>query len=270
MGKNNTSILGVAFTIILLVILISFTNTSRESITLPEKVVNLFVMPIQSGVTYVKNKIFDDSDYSQNIDELKSKNEELLAKNSELEQQLRELEIIKSENRILKESMNLVEKYKEYESIPAEIINKDFENYSDVLIINCGEKDGVKTDMVVISDKGLVGHVISTTDYTAKVLTILDPSSSVSAKTSTTRESVVCSGNLEKSNILRLKYIPTDVTLTVGDNVETSGMGGIYPKGIHIGTITKIENANNKIEEFGVVEPAVDFDKLETVLVIKK
>ena len=124
--------------------------------------------------------------------------------------------------------------------------------------------------MVVISDKGLVGHVISTTDYTAKVLTILDPSSSVSAKTSTTRESVICSGNIEQSNLLKLKYIPADVTLTVGDNVETSGMAGIYPKGIYIGTITKIENITNKMEEYGIVEPAVNFDKLETVLVIKK
>ena len=172
--------------------------------------------------------------------------------------------------RELKEEMNLTEKYKEYKAIPAEIITEDFSNYSKIFIINSGEKEGVKVNMPVIADKGLVGHVISTTENTAKVLAITDPSSSVSSKTTKTRESVVCKGTSENNSNLKLHYIPTDVNLSNGDTIETSGMGGIYPKGIFIGTVKQIINENNKIDEYAIVETAVDFSKLETVLVISQ
>ena len=63
-------------------------------------------------------------------------------------------------------------------------------------------------------------------------------------------------------------YIPTEATLLENDNVETSGIGGIYPKGIHIGTIKQIVNTKNNIDRYAYVETAVDFSKLQTVLVI--
>lgn len=268
MRKNSTNTIGVALTIIILVILITFTNDSTKEITFVEKFSNIIVMPIQNGITFLKNKFLNNTTFFDNLEVLKSQNDELLAKNSELETQLRELEIIKSENKILKEAMALTEKYPEYATVPSEIINKDFENYSDVFIINSGEKDGVKKDMAVISEQGLVGRIISTTDTTSKVLPIIDPSSSVSSKTSTTRDSVICKGNIESNNELKLQYIPTDTNISSQDSVETSGMGGIYPRGITIGTITEIVNPGNKLEEYAIVKPAVNFDKLETVLVI--
>ena len=63
-------------------------------------------------------------------------------------------------------------------------------------------------------------------------------------------------------------YIPTDADLVIGDLVETSGLGGIYPKGIPIGKITEIKNTKNITERYAIVETSVDFSKLETVLVI--
>ena len=63
-------------------------------------------------------------------------------------------------------------------------------------------------------------------------------------------------------------YIPTDYNMIQGDSVETSGLGGIYPKGIHIGTVKKVENTQNITDRYAVIETAVDFDKLSTVLVI--
>lgn len=63
-------------------------------------------------------------------------------------------------------------------------------------------------------------------------------------------------------------YIPTDADLVLEDTIETSGLGGIYPKGIHIGTIKKVTNTQNMTDRYAIVETAVDFDKLDTVLVI--
>ena len=63
-------------------------------------------------------------------------------------------------------------------------------------------------------------------------------------------------------------YIPTDADLVLEDTIETSGLGGIYPKGIHVGTIKKIMNTKNTTDRYAIVETAVDFNKLDTVLVI--
>ena len=122
--------------------------------------------------------------------------------------------------------------------------------------------------MPVIANEGLVGHVISVTDSTAKVQTILDTSSAVTSVVGTARDSVVVKGNLENTSMLKATYIPTTATILEGDKVETSGMGGIYPKGITIGTVKQVTNTKNLTNRYALVEPAVNFNKLETVLVI--
>ena len=122
--------------------------------------------------------------------------------------------------------------------------------------------------MPVIADEGLVGHVISVTGTTAKVQTLLDASSAVSSVVGTARDAVVVKGNLQDTSKLKGTYIPTTATLLEGDKVETSGLGGIYPKGIHVGTVKKVTNTDNVTDRYALVEPAVDFDKLATVLVI--
>lgn len=199
---------------------------------------------------------------------MKSQNEELKKKNSELEQSVRELENVKTENASLKEYLNLTEKYSEYKTISGYVLNRDISNYSKTIIISIGSKDGVEKDMTVIGDEGLVGHVVSVTDLTAKVQTIIDTASSVSAVMSTTKDSVVCKGNLDSDSELKAMYIPTDANIVQGDSLETSGIGGIYPKGIHIGTIKKVVATQNITDRYAIVETAIDFDKLTTVLVV--
>ena len=123
--------------------------------------------------------------------------------------------------------------------------------------------------MTVIADKGLVGHVISVTDNTANVEVIVDSASSVSSMISTSEESIICKGSVENDRFLNATYISTSAELLVGDSVVTSGIGGIYPKGITIGTIKQIINTQNITDRYAIVETAVDFSKLYTVLVIK-
>lgn len=164
---------------------------------------------------------------------LKTENEELKANNSKLEQDLRELEVIKAENETLKEYLGLTQKYTDYKTIPAYIISKDLSNYSSTFIINAGKRDGIEENMTVIADKGLVGYIISVTESTAKVQTIIDSSSAVTANLAKTQDSIICKGSLN-DGMLKATYIPTNADIAEGDNLETSGMGGIYPKGIII------------------------------------
>lgn len=257
---------GIIITVVILILIVIFSNGEKNTSFLENLASNL-VMPIQNGLTYLKNKLSGNSTFFTDINNLKQENEELKNKNSELEQSLRELENIKTENETLKEYLNLTEKYGEYKTVPAYVINRDISNYSKTIVINVGKKEGIEENMTVIADQGLVGHVISVTDDTAKIQTIIDTASSVSC-TMSTKDSIVCKGTLDDNSTLKAMYIPTTANIIQGDSIETSGLGGIYPKGIHVGNVKKVENTKNITDRYALVETAVDFDKLDTVLVI--
>ena len=266
--SKKTGMLGIVITIICLILIVIFSN-SESNTSFIENGAHKLVMPIQNGHTYLKNKISGNNKIFKDISNLKTENQELKNKNSELEQSLRELENIKSENETLKEYLNLTEKYGEYKTIPGYVINKDISNYSKTIVINIGKKDGVEEKMTVIADEGLVGYVISVTDNTAKVRTIVDTASSVSCLMSTNKDSIVCKGTLDNNSEVKAMYIATDANIVQGDSVETSGLGGIYPKGIHVGTVKKIVSTKNITDRYALVETAVNFTKINTVLVIK-
>ena len=269
MYRNKKSgLLGIIITIVVLILIVIFSNKEANT-SFFENFANKLVMPIQNGLTYVKNKVSGNSSFFTDISNLKTENKELQEKNSKLEQSLRELENIKTENETLKEYLGLTEKYGEYKTIPGYVINKEINNYSKTLIINIGKQDGIEENMTVIADEGLVGHVISVTDNTAKIRTIVDTSSSISCLMSSSKDSIVCKGTLDSNTEIKAMYIPTDANLVQGDSVDTSGLGGIYPKVIHVGIIKKIVTTKNMTDRYALVETAVDFNKLNTVLVVK-
>ncbi len=265
--KKN-GLIGIVFTVLALIIIVIISNLESNT-SFFENLANKIVAPIQNSLYYLKGKFNGDSEFFVDIKELKNENNELKEKNEKLEQTLREFENIKTENQTLKEYLGLTEKYGEYKTIPGYVINKDISNYSKTLIINVGENDGIKENMTVISNEGLVGHIISVTATTSKVRTIVDPASSISCLMSTSKDSIICKGTIDNSSELKAMYIPTDANLIQGDSIDTSGLGGIYPKGIHVGTLKKIVTSKNITDRYAMVETAVDFNKLNTVLVVK-
>ena len=267
-NHKKNGIFGIVITIIILIILVIVTNVDTSKLYNIENIVSKIISPIQNGITYLQNKISGNNAFFADLDELRNENETLKQKNSELEQQVRELEVIKAENETLKQYGTLAEKYQSFNTIPAYVINRDITNYSKTIVINVGKDDGIKENMTVIADKGLVGNVISVTSNTAKVQTIVDSASATSSITASTRDTMVCKGTIESTTTLKATYIAIDSNIIEGDTVESSGLGGIYPKGIHIGRVTKILEGKNKIDKSVEVEIAVDFSKLETVLVI--
>lgn len=268
MNKKRNDAIGIVITVVILILLVFLSNLKIEKISYIENAFSKIIMPIQSGFTFLKNKLQGDDEYFANLDILKEENKKLKEKNSNLEGELRRLEMIESENKTMKEYLNLSEQYKQYETVPAYIINKDTSNYSKIFVINIGSKNGIKKDMTVLAAEGLVGHVISVTETTAKIQTLIDSSNIVSATLENSTDTVICRGMLENSE-LKASYVATDTTLSQGEKLYTSGMGGIYPKGIYIGTIKQIIETKNITDRSFIVETAVDFNNLETVLVIK-
>ena len=129
MYRNKKSgLLGIIITIVVLILIVIFSNREANT-SFFENVANKLVMPIQNGLTYLKNKVSGNSTFFTDISNLKTENQQLKEQNSKLEQSLRELEIIKSENETLKEYVNLKDKYLEYKTLPAYIINKNINNY---------------------------------------------------------------------------------------------------------------------------------------------
>lgn len=269
MQKNKkTNRLGTIITIVLLIVLVFLSNLKLNKFSYIENSFSSLITPIQNGLTYLKNKLSGNNTFFTDIKNLKQENTELRDKNSELEEKLRELEMMKAENETLKEELNLTEKYSEYKGKSAYVIDRDISNYSSDIVINIGAKDGVKENMTVIADKGLVGHVISVTENTSKVQAIVDPASSVSCTISSSKDGIIAKGTIEGTSQLKATYIPVEADVVQNDSIETSGLGGIYPKGIYVGTIDKVVNKNNITDRYALIDTAVDFSKLDTVLVI--
>ena len=269
MNRNKqTEVLGVIITIIILILLIFLTNMEVNKLSYLEAVASSITSPVQKVFNDIKNKIQGNTGYFADLETVKKENEELKIKNSELETLVRELEILKADNKTLEEYMNLTQKYGEYSTVPANVISRDVSNFSSNLIIDVGSRDGITENMTVIADKGLVGYVLSVTETTAKVQVIIDSASTVSCNLTTSNESIICKGTLDNNQVLRATYIPTSAELIQGDTVITSGLGGIYRRGIFIGNVKEIVTTSNVTDRYAVIEPAVDFSKLETVLVI--
>ncbi len=268
MKHNKTGMIGIIITIIVLIVVVVLSNMGTNQMQNMQTVVSKFFMPFQNGYIFIKNKITGNEQQISDIEGLKNENSALREENSKLKEQVRELEILKSENNTLKEYVNLKNKYADYATVPANVIERSYSNYDKIIIINVGTNDGIKENMPVISESGLVGRILSVTDTTSKVQTIIDTASTVSATISTASESILLKGTLSEINNLKATSIPVETSILQGDQVITSGFGGIFPKGILIGTINGVVNTQNELDRYALVTPATDFSKLETVLVI--
>lgn len=270
MYKNKKNgLVGIVVILGILIILVITTNGNINKFSKVENIFNKIVTPFQNGLVYLKNKIAKNDGFFENIDALKEENENLKKQNEELKTKLNEMQLVKSENDILRNYANLAEKYSEYTTVGAYIINKNTSNLSDVFIINAGTNQGVTANMAVIGNEGLVGYVISATSNTAKVQPVIDAASSVSGLTNSSRINVIVSGQVDSDKELKVSTLQAEDELVIGDTIETSGLGGIYPKGIVIGTVKEIIETKNVVEKYAILETKVDFKNLEYVLVIK-
>ncbi len=153
------------------------------------------------------------------------------------------------------------------ESVGAEVIGRSPSNWYRTLVIDRGERDGLRRDMIVVSGEGLVGKISEVSFATSQVMLVLDEDSCVSASVERTREHGIVQGQL--SDTLKVKYLSGKTDAVRGDVVRSSGLGGVYPKGLLIGTVSDVERADYGLTMSAGVMPAVDFSRLEHVLVLR-
>lgn len=202
---------------------------------------------------------------------LKEENEALKQQVAELLQYKQNLLEYQRENTDLRNLLGLKDKNLQYDLEAAEVIARDTGNWFNVILIDKGEKQGLKKDMAVITNEGLVGSIISTTANTSKVMLITDERSSVSAMLQRTRDNGIVKGSIDTAprGYLKMDFLSQDANLVKGDIVISSGLGGLVPKGIVIGEVVETEKESYELMQYAIVKPAVDFLKLERVFVIK-
>lgn len=260
----------VVIVTIILLISISFTIQPKENPNFVERGLYFVFTPIQNIVRWPINKVQSAVTFFSEMKYYAQENERLTQENGELKEKIRKLEAAGAENSDLRDLLNLRKKYETENAIVAEIISYDSSAWFKVMSINKGRNDGVNENMIVLTPNGLVGKVTQVSDTSSKVTTILDVNNVVSARIIKTGDLVTTKGdmNLSEKGLLRLNYVTSDTLLNVDDVIETSGMGGIYPKGIFIGTIKQVEQDTTLMKKYALLEPGVDFNKLNEVLLI--
>ena len=144
MYKNRkVGIIGIIITVLILIALVLLTNVDINKFSGVEGFFNKLVMPIQNGLTYLKNKMSGNDAFFEDINNLKEENKKLIQENNKLEEELKQLEIIKAENATLRSYNSMSSQYSEYKTVPAYIINKDISNLSNTMVINVGTDNGV-------------------------------------------------------------------------------------------------------------------------------
>lgn len=221
---------------------------------------------LQNGLSSVRKEIKAGADsYFLNVNASKE-NTFLKKRILELENELFFKNEISKENDRLKELIDF-----EKEIFPSKIISKvvSWNSSSEfrVLRINKGAKDGVLLQSPVITPLGLVGYVHRLTDNFSDILTIEDSNNHVDVLLERTRGQGILEGSAD--GIISLKYIPKSETVIIHDMVITSGQGNIYPKGIRVGKVSKIEKDSYGVTQSIEIKPSVAFDKLEEVIVLK-
>ena len=150
--------------------------------------------------------------------------------------------------------------------VAARVMGKDATNWFKTVLVDRGGLAGLRRNMPVVSPDGLVGRVVEVTPAAARVQLITDPVSAAGGLLQRTRVTGIVSGNLGTG--LRVRYLPLMADVVVGDEVVTSGMGGVFPKGIPVGRITAVERKSGALFQEATLQPAVDLARLEEVLIL--
>ena len=263
--KNIAIICGV-FCVILIVVSFKF---EKQMAPVKTAVGSVFT-PMQTGINSIGTKITSKIQLFKDIKTLTKENEELKS----------EIEKIKGENRLLLQDKNELDslrslfdieaKYEKLPNVAARVVSKDPTNWYSTFTIDKGSKDGIKNNMNVIANDGLVGIIAETGYNYAKVRTIIDDKSNVTAVFLNSTEICNVAGNLQtmSEGKIDVESIAKDVEIKEGDALYTAYDSPKFHSGILIGYISDIKIDSNNVTKSAKLTPVINFEELEAVLVI--
>ena len=234
---------------------------------------NYIVIPFQDGVSKAGEWLIKRVQLVSDIKELQKENEALRQENEELSVTNNALLQEKHELTELRNLYQLDQTYADFPKTGCRIIAKENGSWYHSFVIDKGSEDGLSVDMNVLADGGLVGRITYIGRHWSRVQAVIDDNSNVSATVLSSQKNLIVSGNLtlyEEGTISFSELADPDDLVKVGDSVVTSNISDKYLPGILIGYISEIQTDSNNLTKSGRITPAVDFSRLDTVLVIQK
>jgi rod shape-determining protein MreC len=261
--KNKPLILGGM--LLLMALLWYSVNLRQQDETNPmESLVLRVTGPIQSALDRVISSVADTWGHYLSLVHTVEDNRRLVEENRSLHSMLTQSDEVRLENARLRLLLDFKEA-QEIETLPARVIAEDASSWFRTVMIDKGREHGVVEGLPVVVAEGVVGRVVRSSPRFARVLLITDASSAIASLLQGNRARGVCRGQGEQ---LVFDFVLRQEEVKVGDRVVTSGMGGVFPKGLVIGNVKDVDR-----QEFGLfqaieVAPSVDFSHLEEVLVL--
>mgnify|MGYP003214123996 FL=1 len=260
---NRYILLGLSIFCVLMMVLSSFSDKVGGPF---KTVANVTVIPLQQGMNQIGGWMGDMKDNFSTMKQLKSENKKLREQVDALTTENNYLQEERYEFERLQELYKLDQNYAEYEKTAAHVIGKDAGNWFGTFTIDKGSKDGIEVNMNVLAGSGTdVGPTW------AKVRSIIDDSSNISAMAISTSDTCIVSGDMALMGTGQIAFSQmenNDNVVAVGDQIVTSYISDKYLQGILIGSVSEVNVDSNNLTRSGYITPAVDFKNIQEVLVI--
>ncbi len=251
-------------------LLIGASVAFEEVLTPLRFITGVTITPMQKGINAVGNWVTDKIDMLADIRDLQAENEEL---RTQLDAYQSENKMIMSDTNELNDLRKLYEldsRYPDYEKVAANVISKDSGNWFDTFILDKGSNAGIQVGCNVMAGNGLVGIVTEVGPNYSKVRAIIDDNSNVSAMflTNSSLCNVVGDEKYMDDGYIRVEHIDKDLDVSEGDELVTSNISDKFLPGITIGYVQNLTLDSNNLTMSADLVPAVDFDNIQTVLVV--
>lgn len=234
------------------------------------RVVRFVTTPVQRAASGIGGFFGKGLSYFTDFDALQAENEELRRQLREMEQTVRDAELALEENARLRQQAGQPERQRDLTTVEAEVIARNPGDWATTLTLDKGSNHGVEVGDLVITVDGMAGYVSEVDGNTCEITTVVDVEMQCGALITRTRETAIAEGDydLMAEGNLRLSYLTEDASVVIGDTVETSGRGGVFPKGVMIGTVENVLPEDNGISYYAVLRPFVDVDTVSSVSIV--
>ncbi|MDZ5470817.1 rod shape-determining protein MreC (plasmid) [Bacillus sp. 31A1R] len=270
----NKRLIILLVSIIILVALIGFSLRDRDRLTWPEQFVKDttgWVQTIFSRPAHFVAGFFENvTDLQNTYDE----NKQLKARLDGLAKLEADVQQLTKDNKELREILDKQDTLSAFKPIQATVIGRNPDRWHELLIIDQGEINGIKRNMAVITANGLIGKVKSTRQFTSTIqlLSAMDPTNRISARIEGGAKTYygTIEGYDKDRELLKMKRIPYEAKIEKNQLVMTSGLGGIFPRGLPIGKVVEVVPDEYGLNQTAYLKPGANFYDIEHVMVVKR
>lgn len=264
-------VLCLAFTIF-----IGLTASRKGNVGAIQNIVGSVIAPVQKYVYIAGQRVSNMFYFVASISSTRKENMQLKSDVDKLNQKLLDYDDYKKENEELNKLLTFKNSHQNLTLKGANVIGKVGENWFDMFVLNVGTSDGVKNGQYVINAEGLIGKIIEVNKNTSKVITLLDSKANIPVQITSIGEIGMLSGygSSSEGKLCKVDYLSIETKAKEGDTVATSNIlsdaDNLVPSDIIVGFVQRVEDEKPNLAKAAYIKPAVDFSKIEKVLVIIK